>query len=148
MTRKFWMLGGATTVLLAASLPAAAHGWHEDEGWHGGWRHRPRTVVVQERVVVRHYAPPPVYVPAPVVYAPPPPVIVRPPVYAPAVYAPAVYAPPPVYAPAPVVVGPGTGTVLGAIAGAAVGSQIGRGDGRTAAIAIGTVLGAAMGSGR
>ncbi|WP_085317390.1 glycine zipper 2TM domain-containing protein [Derxia lacustris] len=43
--------------------------------------------------------------------------------------------------------GPNLGTVTGAIAGAAIGSQIGGGNGRTAAIAIGSVLGAAVGTG-
>jgi len=39
----------------------------------------------------------------------------------------------------------GWGTLGGAVAGAAIGSRIGQGNGRTAAIAIGTVMGAFVG---
>jgi len=122
-TIRLMILAGLASSAVAASVPASAH---EGVGYgHGHARpylfhSAPRVVVVERPIVVYR---PAHFRPAPVYYAQP---------------APVYYAPAPVY--------PNWGAVGGAIAGAALGSTIGHGNGRVAAIAAGTVMGAAIGS--
>ena len=126
------LLGGAA-FLAAAPVLADPPRWAQARDY----RHHPgRYPYVVHRVY--YYPPPPVVVVPRPVYVERPvyierPVIVQP---APVYYSPSTYYAPPAY-----VAAPGVATVGGAIAGAAIGSQIGGGNGRTAAIALGTVLG-------
>src|SRR5512146_1658870 len=125
--------------MLAASLPTLADPprWAPAYGYRD--RHerafaveRYRRPVVREVIVAR-----PVVVRQPVYIERPPVVVREQPVY---------YSEAPAYGAAPVYYStpardPALGTLGGALVGAAIGSQVGHGDDRTAAIAVGAVLG-------
>jgi len=132
-------MAGWTAAALLLTTPAWGHPWERYEGayYRGPARHfrydrRPVVVVAPYAVAVPRRVAPPRVVAPPIAYA-----------YPPAAY----YGP---MTPAPVSMGTlGTmmGTLGGAITGAALGSTIGQGNGRTAAIAVGSAMGAVTGSG-
>lgn len=153
MTIKSITVTALTSAVLFAAAPAFARGDHDD--WnarnHHGRQHvkvqrvvhehyYPREkVIVERKVVVYREAPTRVVyreAPTRVVYREAPPQVIY-------------REPPPVYGNVPVSYPEqhsALGTIAGAAAGAVVGSRFGKGDGRTAAIAIGTVLGAMVGN--
>lgn len=128
--------GIIASLTLTTSSAWAHHERHFDYGPRNIYQYRPEVVVVPP--AVRYgYAPPPVYYTPPQAYAP-----------APVSY----YRPAPSYAPPPAYYGPpnrayaSLGAIAGAVAGAAIGNTLGQGNDRTAAIAIGSVVGAVIGN--
>ena len=119
--RSFSAAGIAGALVIGATPAWADYGHHYEHRMRYQHAHRPAPVVVWPPVI--HAPPRVIYVPAPPIY----------------------YAPPPTYYDPPHVMAPTTGAIVGALLGAAIGSGVGQGNGRTAAIAVGSVVGALAG---